>query len=388
MKDRTRVTHPPDVVPPADNRPLVAPLYQSVKFEVESTAETERVLRGERPGFLYSRSSNPTVRQLELLLAELQGRDDCIAVGSGVAALAVPLLALLKSGDHVLCFIESYTPTRHLIRRLLGRYGVTHTLLSITDTAGIEQTLASRPTRLVMFESPTNPTTRIADIEWLVETTHRHGALAVLDNTFAGFHNHGQYAVDVFVHSLTKFASGHGDVMGGAVIAPTALVREMRRDAEILGPTLDPHAAFLILRGMKTYFLRYERECATALEVVAFLSRHERVARVHHPSLPDHPQHALAVKQMKDFGSVVTFDLQGDAENARRFADALRLFSMAASVGSTDSLIMPPQLLRAPDLTPAQRAATGYTPTTVRLSIGTEDAADLIADLAQALQQS
>ena len=164
MKKPTRVNHPPQVELPAGNRPLVGPLYQSVKFEFESLEETERFLKGERPGFFYTRSGNPTNRQLEQLLAELQGREDCLVTASGVGAIAETLLALTRAGDHVLCFIESYNPTRYLIRRVLGRFGVTHTMLSIEDTAAIERALRERPARLVFFESPTNPVTRIADI--------------------------------------------------------------------------------------------------------------------------------------------------------------------------------------------------------------------------------
>jgi cystathionine beta-lyase/cystathionine gamma-synthase len=176
---------------------------------------------------------------------------------SGVGAIAQTLLALTKQGDHVLCFLESYGPTRYLIRRTLARFGVVHTLLSIGDLAGIERTLAARPTRLVIFESPTNPINRIADIAAITRLARAHGALTLLDNTFAGMHQHGQYDIDFYLHSLTKFASGHGDVMGGAVIAKVALINALRQDFSTLGGVLDPHAAFLLQRGLKTYFVRY-----------------------------------------------------------------------------------------------------------------------------------
>ena len=388
MKKPTRVNHPPNVELPADNHSLVAPIYQSVKFEFDTTEETQRNLRGERPGFFYSRRSNPTLRQLEMLLAELQGRDDALVTASGVAAMGHCLLALLKQGDHVVCFIETYPPTRHLIKRLLGRFGVSHTMLSIENVGGVEQTLSEKPTRLVVFETPTNPVTKIADIERLTRAARTHGALTLLDNTFAGFHNHGQYEVDVFVHSLTKYASGHGDVMGGAVIARTELIKVMRKDFVTLGAFLDPHAAFLILRGLKTYFLRNREQAANAMQVAQLLANHEQVARVFYPGLAAHPQHALARAQMHDFGSIVSFDIRGGAEGGRRFADALRLFAKAASLGSTESLVMPPQLLRERDLTPAQVELSGVSDSTVRLSVGIEDAEDLIADLRQALEHA
>ena len=244
MKKPTRVNHPPEVELPPGNRSLVAPIYQSVKFEFDTLEETERYLRGERPGFFYTRTSNPTTRQLELLLAELQGRPDCLVTATGVGAIAQTLLALTKQGDHILCFVETYNPTRYLIRRLLGRFGVTHTMLSIEDLAGVERALAVQATRLVFFESPTNPVTKIADVAALTRLARAAGALSVMDNTFAGFHQHGGYEVDVFIHSLTKYASGTGDVMGGAVIGPTELMRALRTDFGALGGALDPHAAY------------------------------------------------------------------------------------------------------------------------------------------------
>ena len=385
MKKTTRVNHPPSVEVPADNRPLVAPIYQSVKFSFDDTVQTERLFRGEREGFFYSRDSNPTLRQLELLLAELQGQEDCLLVGSGVAAISACLIALCKAGDHILGFAESYGPTRHLIKQILARYGVTHTLLSIEDKAGIERELAGKATRLVMFESPTNPVTKIADIEHLVASATRHGALTVMDNTFAGFHNHVGVGIDVHLHSLTKYASGHGDVMGGAILASRKLIQSMRKDIITLGPTLDPHASFLIQRGMRTYFLRYERQCANAAQIAAHLAQHPRVDRVFYPGLPGHPQHALAARQMSDFGTIVTFDLKGGMDHGTRFADSLELFSISASLGSTESLVMPPRLLGPKDLTAEQRVHAAIGVGTVRLSIGIEDAGDLIADLDQAL---
>jgi cystathionine beta-lyase/cystathionine gamma-synthase len=388
MKDNTFVNHPPEVPLPPDNRPLVAPIYQSVKFSFDDTEETLRYQRGQRDGFFYSRTSNPTLRQLELTLSALQGRDACLLTGSGVATIAASLFALCKQGDHILAFVESYGPTRYIIQHLMKKYGVTHSLLSIEDLEGIERVLRETPTRLVIFESPTNPITKIADIEHLTKHARAANCLTVMDNTFAGFHNHGGYDIDVFLHSLTKFASGHGDVMGGAIVASRALIDEMRHDIGPMGAALDPHAAFLLQRGMRTYFLRYERQCANALAAAEFLAAHPRVKRVHYPGLSTHPQHDLAKRQMKDFGSVVSIDLDGGLREGARFAEALQLFSITPSVGSTESLVMPPQLLAGRDYTPAQRLASAVGPGTVRLSIGLEDVPDVRADLEQALAQA
>src|SRR5579863_9616073 len=381
MKKPTRVNHPPQVELPPGNRSLVAPIYQSVKFEFDTLEETERYLRGERPGFFYTRTSNPTTRQLELLLAELQGRPDCLVTATGVGAIAQTLLALTKQGDHILCFVETYNPTRYLIRRLLGRFGVTHTMLSIEDLAGVERALAAQATRLVFFESPTNPVTKIADVAALTRLARAAGALSVMDNTFAGFHQHGGYEVDVFLHSLTKYASGTGDVMGGAVIARRELIKGMRADFGALGGTLDPHAAFLILRGLKTYFVRYRAQCDSAALIAQLLADHPAVARVHYPGLSTHPQHALAALQMQDFGTIVSFDLRGGAGAARRFADTLELFALTPSLGSGESLVVTAHIMGARDLDAEQRGVSGVTPGTVRLSIGLEDLDDLVEDV-------
>jgi len=385
MKYTTRLNHPPAVKLPEDNRPLIAPIYQSVKFTFDDVAESERHSRGEREGFVYSRVSNPTLRQLELTLAELQGRDDCLLTASGVAAINLALLALCKQGDHVVLFAEMYQPTRYCVRRLLARYGVTHTMLSIDDIDGIEKILAKKPTRAIVFESPTNPVLKVANLARIAAAARAHGVVTVLDNTFAGFHNHGQFDIDVYVHSLTKYASGHGDVMGGAVIASKQLIDTMRTDFIIIGATLDPHAAFLIQRGLKTYGLRYERQCWNAQRVAEFLASRPEVSRVRYPGLPSDPGHELAKQQMRDFGTMVTVDLACDSDGTSRFAESLRLFAISASLGSTESLSQPGKLMRPRDLSAAEKGWAAVSDATVRLSIGIEDADDLVADLGQGL---
>ena len=388
MKRSTSVNHPPEVALPQGNRPLVMPIYQSVKFDFESLDDTLEFLRGDRPGFFYSRAANPTTRQLELQLAGMQGRDDCVVTGSGVGAISQALLALTRQGDHVLCFVETYNPTRYLIRRLLARFGVVSTMLSIEDLAGVERVLSTAPTRLVVFESPTNPVTKIADIEAITRLAQAHGALTLLDNTFAGMHQHGQYPIDIFIHSLTKYASGAGDVMGGAVIARSDLIRSLRGEFGTMGGILDPHAAFLIARGLKTYYLRYAAQTLAAQRIAEMLAAHPGVEKVHYPGLAGHPQHELARRQMEHFGTVVTLDVRGGDAAAARFADALQYFSITASLGSTESLVVPPQMMSSRDLTAEQAALSGVADGTVRLSIGLEDVEDLLEDLNQALERA
>ena len=385
MKPPTRVNHPPDIEVPAGNRPVVAPIYQSVKFEFESVAQTLAHFGGKQPGFYYQRDSNPTNRQLEQTLAAMQGRAEAIVCASGVAAIAGALLSLTKQGDHVLCFVETYGPTRHLIRRTLGKYGVTHSMLSVLDLAGIERELKARPTRLLIFESPSNPINRIADLAAITALARTHGALTLLDNTCAGLHQHGEFDIDVFLHSLTKFAGGHSDVMGGAVIANQELIGGLRPDFKVFGAVIDPHAAFLIQRGLKTYFLRYRAQSAQALEIAKFLSSQPKVSAVSYPGLPTDPGHSLARAQMSDFGCVVTFELAGGAPPAERLANALTLFARAASLGATESLVLPSQFMSTRDLTAEQVQISGIRPGTVRLSIGVEALEDLKADLQQAL---
>ncbi|MCC7461906.1 MAG: PLP-dependent transferase [Gammaproteobacteria bacterium] len=386
FKPATMVNHPPAVAVPADNHPIVGPIYQSVKFEFESLADTLAALRGSRPGFYYQRTSNPTLRQLELTLAGLQRREDGIVCASGVGAMAQALIALSRAGDHVLAFVEIYGPTRYVMQRILARFGVTLTLLSIEDDAGIARVLRTMPTRLVVFESPTNPMNRIADVAAITRAARAAGALTVLDNTLAGPHQHGEFDVDLYVHSLTKYAAGHGDVMGGAAIGSAELIERLRPEFTLLGGVLDPHAAFLIQRGLKTYAVRYTAQSASALRIARFLADQPGVRRVHYPGLEQHPRHALAAAQMREWGAVVSFELQGGGPAGQRFAEALRLFALTASLGATDSLVQPPQLLTTHGLTSEQLALSGVGPATVRLAVGLEDCDELLADLDAALR--
>jgi cystathionine beta-lyase/cystathionine gamma-synthase len=385
MKKETRVNHQPDVELPEGNRSLINPIYRSVKFTFPTIADS-LTREAKSSGFEYTRDSNPTTRQLELLCAELQDRDDAIVVGTGMASIWLALLGNLSAGDRLVIFVESYRPTRVAARKFLPRYGIAFDMVSLHDRPALEAALAKEDTKAMLFESPTNPMLQIPDIEAILALAAEHGVVTILDNTFAGLHNHGQYDFDFFVHSLTKFAGGHGDVMGGAVIASAEKIRALKPLAVNMGATLDPGAAYAILRGLRTYYLRYERHCKNALALAQYLTTRPEVSRVFYPGLASHPDHALAVKQMHDFGGVLAFSLkEADRDRTWAFIDALKLHVTASSLGSTDSLSAPVQLYFASDLSEAEQAAAQITESTVRLAVGIEHIDDIIADVAQAL---
>jgi cystathionine beta-lyase/cystathionine gamma-synthase len=387
MKKPTRVTHPKEIKLREGNDPVVPPVHRTVKFTYPTIADS-LTPEAKEHGFDYTRDSNPTTRELELLTAELQDRDDAIAVGTGMAAVWLALLGNLSAGDRVVIFVESYRPNRVAVRRFLPKLGVTFTMLSVHDLAGIERAFAAEDTKLVLFEAPTNPMLQVPDLEAIVALAKRHDVVTVLDNTFAGLHNHGRYEIDYFVHSLTKYANGHGDAMGGIVVGSKKHIRAIKPLAINQGAVLDPGVAFLIARGLKTYYLRYERQSANALALAEHLARRKEVTRVFYPGLPSDPGHALARKQMQDFGGVVSFDLAADRERTWAFIDALELFTTTASLGSTESLVAPVKLYLGSDLTAEEQAQAQIKDSTVRFAVGIEHVEDLIADVDQALAKT
>ena len=385
MKIDTLTNHPPAVTVATDNPPLVAPIYQSVKFTFDTLAEAQRHSAAERDGYAYSRVDNPTLRQLEQTLAAMQQRTHCVLTSSGVAAVGLAMQALCSQGDHIIVFAEGYAPTRNVARRVLSRFGGKFSVLSLENHAAIEKTLKEIPTRLMVFESPTNPILKVADVARLCELAKLNNCLTIMDNTVAGLHAHGQFPIDVFVHSLTKYANGHGDVTAGAIISDAKLMKTLRGEVLTLGVTLDPHAAFLVQRGLKTYTLRFDRSVENALSIARMLASHPVVERVHYPGLESHPQHALAMKQMGNGGGVVSFDIRGDESKANEFVSKLKLFKLASSLGSTESLVMPPSMIQARDLSGEPREWADISMRSIRLSIGVEHIDDLLADLQQAL---
>lgn len=386
MKKETRVNHQPGVELPEGNVPLVDPVYRTVKFTFESI-EASLGSEAKEHGFDYTRGSNPTTRQLELLAAELQDRGDAIAVSTGMASIWLTLLGNLSAGDRVVLFLETYRPTRVAVRKFLSRLGIQHSMVGIHDHAATEAAFALPDAKLVIFESPTNPMMQVTDIAALTARAKQHGVVTVLDNTFAGLHNHGNFDVDYFVHSLTKYGGGHGDAMGGIVIGGDRQIKRLRPLAVNMGATMDPGVAFLMLRGMKTYYLRYRKHSQNAQAIAEFLESRPEVERVFYPGLKSDSGHALALRQMRDFGGVLSFDLVADKTKTWAFIDALELFATTASLGSTDSLVAPARLYLGSDLTAEEQARAGLADSTVRLAVGIEDPEDLIADLTQALEK-
>jgi cystathionine beta-lyase/cystathionine gamma-synthase len=387
MKKSTRVTHPKPPKLMTGNDPVVSPVHRAVKFTYPTIAES-LTAEAKEHGFDYTRDSNPTTRELELTAAELQDRDDAIATSTGMAAVWLSLLGNLSAGDRVVIFVESYRPNRVAVRRFLPKLGLKFTMLSVHDLPAIERAFAEDDTKLVLFEAPTNPMLQVPDLEAIVALAQRHDVVTVLDNTFAGLHNHGRYAIDYFVHSLTKYANGHGDAMGGIVIGDRKRIRSIKPLAVNMGSVLDPGVAFLIARGLKTYYVRYERHSANALAIAEFLGKRKEVTKVFYPGLPSDPGHALARKQMTDFGGVVSFDLAADKARTWAFVDALELFTTTASLGSTESLVAPVQLYLGTDLSAEEQARAQIKECTVRLAVGIEHVDDLVADIEQALRKT
>ena len=384
MKKPTRVTHPKEVKLLDGNAPVVSPVHHTVKFTYPTIADS-LTPEAKEHGFDYTRDSNPTTRELELTAAELQDRDDAISTGTGMAAIWLALLGNLSAGDRVVIFIESYRPNRVAVRRFLPKLGIKFTMLSVHDLDAIERAFAAEDTKLVLFEAPTNPMLQVPDLEAIVALAKRHDVVTVLDNTFAGLHNHGRYEIDYFVHSLTKYANGHGDAMGGIVIGSKARMRVVKPLSVNMGAVLDPGAAFLIGRGLKTYYLRYERHAANALAIAEHLAKRKEVTKVYYPGLASDPGHVLARKQMQDFGGVLSFDLAADQQRTWAFIDSLELFTTTASLGSTDSLVAPVKLYLGSDLSAEEQARAQINDSTVRFAVGIEHIDDLIADIDQAL---
>lgn len=366
--------------------PLTTPIYETSTFVFENADEVVAFNEGRSQKYLYSRYANPTIASVEQKLAALDRAESALLFSSGMGATATILMAHLKAGDEVVCSAAIYGGTLHLLNDFLARFGVQPRFVSLEQLSQPERALTDR-TRLVWFESPINPTLRCVDIKRIAAACRARGALSVIDNTFASPINQQPLAlgVDLAMQSATKYLNGHSDVTGGVVAGPRSLVAPIDKARRLLGTVMDPYPAYALGRGLKTLPLRIARHNASAQVVAEFLARDGRVSQVYYPGLPSHPDHAIAKCQMTGFGGMVCFDLDGRYDRAARLYDKLKVVKRAASLGGVESLMSLPVLTSQWGHTDEQLREAGVTKGMLRLSVGLEDPADLIADLDQAL---
>jgi len=367
---------------------VTTPIVWSATYAFANTAEIESYFKGDIEREEYGRYGNPTVRAAEKKLAALEGAEDTALFSSGMAAATTALFELLKAGDHVVLTNDCYRRTRQFVTKFLSRLGVESTLVAPGDEEALRAALRPGRTKVILAESPTNPYLRVADLSAFVRVRNScPGTNLIIDGTFATPVNQRPLAegVDLVIHSCTKYLGGHNDLLAGAVCGRAGLVQAIKDLRGVLGGVLDPQSAFLLIRGLKTLPLRVQRQNQTALEVAAWLERHPRVRQVFYPGLESHPDHAIARRQMRGFGGVVSFRIRGDARETSRVIDACKLATIAPSLGAAETLIEQPAYMSYFELTTAEREAIGIYDDLVRLSLGLEDAEDVIADLEQAL---
>ncbi len=365
---------------------LTAPIVQTATYSFADTAELIAYFEGHKEREEYGRYGNPSVRLVEEKVAALDGAEDAVAFSTGMAAVTSSILALVKSGSHVILFADCYRRTRQFVTSFLDRFGVSATLVPPADIGALEQ--AIRPeTRLVICEAPTNPYQTVIDIDAMAEVCRARRVKTLIDATFATPINlrPAEHGIDLVLHSATKYLGGHNDVLGGVIAGRHDVVSLVRDLRHVFGANLDPHAAYMIHRGMKTLALRVEQQNRSAQALAEALEAHPRVRRVWYPGLASHPSHETARRLMTGFGGVVTFEVDGDLAATSRFIDACRIPRIAPSLGGVESLIEQPALMSYFELTTAQREAVGIRDNLVRFAVGIEDSDELIADVRQAL---
>jgi methionine-gamma-lyase len=354
-------------------------------FTFSSTEEMKRWAEGKSKAYIYTRYGNPTLTVAEEKLAALEGAEAAVVTASGMAAISSALLGVLKAGDELIATRQLYGGTYRLMRDVLPDLGIrVHHVEA--DLVGAEELVHSR-TRALYVETPTNPTLRVVDLKKAMAIAKRHKLVSLIDNTFASpiLQKPLELGFDMVLHSATKYLGGHSDLIAGAAAGSQKWMDRVRSMVIALGGSMDPGAAYLLIRGMKTLELRVRKQCENAMAVARFLDKHPKVARVHYPGLGSHPDHRLARSQMRGFGSMLAFDLKGGLAAARRFCDRTRIFLLAASLGGVESLVILPIYTSHYRMSEEELAKVGVSPGTVRVSVGLEDAKDLLADLQQAL---
>ncbi|HXQ26149.1 MAG TPA: aminotransferase class I/II-fold pyridoxal phosphate-dependent enzyme [Candidatus Acidoferrales bacterium] len=369
--------------------PVGTSIARTSNFTFAGTEEMKRWAEGKSPAYIYTRYGNPTLAIAEKKLAALEGAEDAVVTASGSAAIASALLSQLSAGDELIATRQLYGGSYRLLRDVFPRYGIVVRHVE-NDLAGIERLVNPR-TKALYVETPTNPTLRLVDLQKAVAFAREWDLVSMIDNTFASpvLQKPLEMGFQIVLHSASKYLSGHSDVIAGAAAGSAALIRKVRASVIQLGGSMDPEAAFLLIRGMKTLEVRIERQCKSAMAVAKYLEKHPKVARVHYPGLPSHPDFALAKRQMRGFGAMLAFDCKGGPKAglaaARRFCDRVRVFLLAASLGGVESLVVLPIYTSHYKMSPEELRAVGVGPGTVRVSIGLEDPEDLIEDLRQAL---
>ena len=365
---------------------LTEPIVQTATYTFANTAELVAYFEGRVEREEYGRYGNPTQRVAERKLAALEGAEEGLLFSSGMAAITTTLFAMLSHGAHVVVTDDAYRRTRQFLLHTLRRYGVDVTVVPAGDYDRMEEAIR-QTTRVLFSESPTNPYNRILDLERFAEIARRHRVKSVIDSTFATPINQRpiEYGIDLVIHSATKYLGGHNDLLAGAVLGSAPLVGAIRDLQGVTGAVPDPFAAYLLIRGIKTLALRVTRQNENAARVAAFLAAHPKIERVHHASLESHPEHAIAKRQMRGFGGVVSFEIRGDLAAGSRLVDACRIPRIAPSLGGVESLIEQPALMSFFELSTEERLQVGIKDCLIRYSVGIEDADDLIADLQQAL---
>lgn len=366
---------------------ISVPIFQSSTFAFPSAADGAARFAGEQSGYIYSRLGNPTVHALEENMAALENGFGGVAASTGMAAVSAVFIAFLGRGDHVVATNCLYGPSRVILESELARFGVESTFVDSTILSNIENAMRQE-TRLIFIETPMNPSMRITDLRGTAEIARRRGALLAVDNTFASpyLQRPLELGADIVINSLTKFINGHSDVVGGMTVARTEEhYKRLKKIISMFGGTMDPHQAWLILRGSRTLPLRVEKAQENAMKLAEFLESHEKVLWVSYPGLADHPQHEIAKKQMDGFGSMISFGVKNGLKGGVTVMNRVRLITLAVSLGGVESLIEHPASMTHASIPRAQREEAGILDELVRFSVGCEDFEDLRDDLDQAL---
>lgn len=367
-------------------RSLTTPIVQTSTFIFENMQEVQDYTSGKAPHYEYGRYGNPTREAVERKMAELEAAEECLATDCGMSAVTFPILALAKTGDHVIFTDDAYKKTLDFARTVLPRFGIEASIVPMGDYEAMEG--ATKPnTVIVVSESPTNPYLNIADIDRVVDIARRHSLISIIDSTFGTPYNQRpmEHGIDIVVHSCTKYLAGHNDLLAGAILCRSELMEPIRDLQKTIGGIPDPHGCYLLLRGLKSLAVRMEWQNRSATKVAEFLEHHDRIRKVYYPGLPSHHHHDLAKRYMSGFGGVVTFQVDGDLEQTLRFFDALRLCHIGPSLGGPESLLTHPATVSYYNNTREERLALGITDDLARLAVGFEEPEDIIADLDQAL---